>query len=149
MLSYGFTGTRAINEDSEVIVDRVLNRLPIPDRVVTGACVGIDQYVSRWYAEHLSVPQIVFVPGDRSRVNPDFVLEMLENPLVLVHFMPRNSTYRDRNVKIVENSTKLIGFPEYRESHPKSTRSGTWQTIRLARPKMFVDITVLSESGSH
>ncbi len=49
------------------------------------------------------------------------------------HEMPAQTSYRDRNLAIVAASRSLIAFPEYPEEHRKSRRSGTWQTIRLAR----------------
>jgi hypothetical protein len=142
----GFTGSRDLDIGEEVAIERILWSLS-PDRVVTGACVGIDQFVAEFYACNVpDVFQTVYVPGDRSRVNMSFIDFMLKLRQVNVIFMPRQSSYLDRNMKIVESSDELVGFPRFHESHQKSRRSGTWQTIRRARSaNKKVTLHVLSE----
>ena len=47
--------------------------------------------------------------------------------------MPWGTTYADRNYQLVHRGTMLFGFPAYPEKDPRSARSGSWQTIRMAR----------------
>jgi hypothetical protein len=104
------------------------------DMVVTGACVGVDMFVAEWFAENRpAVAQKIIVPSDRSRVDPKFIRAMGDLANVEIIHMPVGSTYLARNMEIINNCAVLVGFPMYRESHGKSARSGTWQTIRKAR----------------
>src|SRR5262249_19060923 len=72
---------------------------------------------------------IVVVPADRSRVDPWWE----GCPEVTVIEMPEGTTYRDRNAALVARSAAVFGLPAYPEDDPRSRRSGTWQTIRMAR----------------
>jgi hypothetical protein len=47
--------------------------------------------------------------------------------------MPAGTTYADRNAVLVKRGTFVCGLPAYPEDDPRSRRSGTWQTIRMAR----------------
>jgi hypothetical protein len=133
MRTIGFSGSRDLSEEEEVSVERILHSL-YGDAVVTGACIGIDEFIAVWFLHHRpNMTQKIFVPADRSRVNMRFIDMMLLQKRVEVHFMPPGTSYAQRNYEIVENSDSLVAFPRERESHPKSTRSGTWQTIRKAR----------------
>lgn len=129
----GFTGTREITTAEEESIARIL-RTPSLDldhyqAFVTGACIGVDAYVgglmARWFptAEH-----IVVVPADRSRVDPSYLSWASH-----IINMPTNTTYKDRNQRIVELINKLVGFPRYTEQDPRSIRSGSWQTVRISR----------------
>jgi hypothetical protein len=110
----GFTGTRTINDDDKETIAKFLRTPSFEiDRFqtfVTGACIGVDAYVgelmSRWFP--------------------------LARHVVIIN-MPPESSYRDRNLNIVRLSNKLIGFPRYAEHDPRSRRSGTWMTVRIAR----------------
>jgi hypothetical protein len=131
----GFTGSRELLDEESLEIERVLYTLN-GDRVVTGACIGVDEFVAEWFLNHRpSMKQTILVPGDRSRVNMAFIDRMLKVPAdrVEVVFMHRTTSYAQRNIEIVKRSTLIIGFPRYRESHIKSARSGTWQTLRKAR----------------
>jgi len=129
----GFTGTRTINDDDKETIAKFLRTPSFEiDRFqtfVTGACIGVDAYVgelmSRWFplARH-----VVVVPSDRSRVDPGYLVWASQ-----IINMPPESSYRDRNLNIVRLSNKLIGFPRYPEHDPRSRRSGTWMTVRIAR----------------
>jgi hypothetical protein len=57
-------------------------------------------------------------------------------PKVTVLEMPRGRTAWDRkgrNTALVRWGTVTYGLPAYPEDDPRSRRSGTWQTIRIAR----------------
>lgn len=149
MTIIGFTGSRDLSSEEELQIERILWKLH-PERVITGACIGVDEFVASFFASNMpDVMHTIYVPTDRSRVNMSFVDWMLKLRNVTVEFMPRGTNYRDRNFAIVSGSETLIGFPREPESHPKSQRSGTWQTIRMARGKMPLEVHVLSELASN
>lgn len=131
----GGTGTRLVhselrNETKGWIRDRV--EFIRPTGIVTGGCVGFDHIMGEYCA--LRWPDLshtVIVPADRSRVaawwrQPNMThVEVIE--------MPPGTTYRDRNVELVERSAVMLGQPDLPEDDPRSRRSGTWQTLRMAR----------------
>lgn len=132
MTTLGFTGTRTL-DTVKLQAEMDMARL-IDDRrfthFVSGACIGFDTYAGllavrmRPDATHL-----VIVPADRSRVSGWW----LAFPHVLVQKMAAGSSYADRNERIVAICDFLVALPEHDEDHPRSARSGTWQTVRMAR----------------
>lgn len=129
MIKIGFTGTRAPNN---ALLDKLVGLLASisPDNyeVITGACLGIDALVARQaFARGFSVHTIV--PCNRSQVDPYW------NQLCTTHeLMPEDSSYKERNQRIVDQSDLLVAFAAYPEKYPKSGRGcNTWQTVRLAR----------------
>jgi hypothetical protein len=95
--------------------------------VITGACVGVDSFAAR-YARRLGHQVHTIVPADRSRVDAEWrswCTSFIE--------MPPGSTHRDRNVFLVREGTHgLRAFPEFAMNDPRSHRSGTWMTVRIA-----------------
>jgi hypothetical protein len=140
-LIIGWSGSRLDplkNEQHAAIVQARLTLLPrTPKGFVTGACIGIDHRVGFWLSQVFPhVPHLILVPADRSRVSRwweghDFQGD--PDSKITVREMPPGATYADRNQEIVRWSNVLCAFPQYSEDHPKSVRSGTWQTIRMAR----------------
>lgn len=106
--------------------------------VVTGAQRGVDAYAARiaWVtypqAEHtLIVPA---APHDDELVK-DFkrmVDPPNRHPNVHIIFLPPSTEpYKARNAEIVTRSDRVHGYPLRGER--QSPRSGTWQTLRMAR----------------
>jgi hypothetical protein len=115
-----------------VVTSVLMVHLPVVDRYVTGACVGGDAFIGRWlYANRPDAEHVVIVPADRSRVNP-WWLEA-KGRAVTVTEMPPATTYADRNARLVAEGNAVFAFPAYLEDDPRSLRSGTWQTVRMAR----------------
>jgi predicted Rossmann-fold nucleotide-binding protein len=127
MTVIGISGTRSLNDDRAAAVTAVIETLPKDATVVTGGCVGVDAHVAR-VAYGLGLHVVTILPADRKAVDPDWRRFCHEYEEMLP-----GSTYRDRNRRIVQRSDQLLAFPLYPEKDARSTRSGTWQTVRIAR----------------
>jgi predicted Rossmann fold nucleotide-binding protein DprA/Smf involved in DNA uptake len=148
---YGFSGSRTITDTDQRTIDDVLGSLLPGSEYTTGGCIGVDTIVGRrmWLAHQKATHRVV-VPADRSRVSPWWmhraIREAGPGSGVLVEEMPPNTTYKDRNQRIVDHSNVLVAFPAHSEDDPRSKRSGTWQTIRMARRAgLEVLVTVLGD----
>jgi hypothetical protein len=111
---------------------------------VTGACVGGDQMIATILMEfdpHAN--QCIIVPRDASRVDTEWLDRMRQRPNVDVRMMGRGTTYRDRNLALLDidgiRPDRLVAFPLYPESDRRSQRSGTWMTVRMARMREIVN----------
>ncbi len=138
--SIGFTGTRSVSMVELPRIRQIVEALPEDTYVVTGACVGVDAAIAR-VARQRGLHVHTIVPADRSRVDP-----LWRDYCITSEEMPSGTTYRDRNARIVELSSRLIGIPSHAEHDPESRRSGSWQTIRMARKAgKDADVHVLCE----
>lgn len=133
-LTVGFTSARELDDQgAEVVLNVLMTAVPHADRYVTGGAIGGDAFIGKWLA--LNRPEAwntVIVPADKSRVDP-WWLTVPSSVLLDVIPMPAGTTYKDRNAEIVRHSVMMFGFPAYPEDDPRSLRSGSWQTIRMAR----------------
>ncbi len=130
MSRVSFTGVQALNVEEYVGAVRKLESLTDPyppDLVVTGACVGVDTLVGRWFAERFpDTSQLVLVPDDPSRVErwwedyPDAPIEVREGC----------GSYMERNDLVVAEGDWLVAFTR---GPGEIRRSGTWATVRRAR----------------
>jgi hypothetical protein len=137
LLTVSFTAARDLDKQGQAVISNVLTvRVPHVDRYVTGGAVGGDAFIGRWLAvnrpwsEHL-----VVIPADQSRVDP-WWLEFDRagsDARVELLYMPPGTIYADRNARLVDEGSALVDFPAYPEDDPRSARSGSWQTIRMAR----------------
>lgn len=123
----GFTGTQDLRPSEIPMLQTVLDALPEEDTLVTGACVGVDAQIAR-LGTAMGWTVYTIVPANRSKVDPFWRLHCQA-----CEEMPMFTSYRDRNQRIVDLSDHLIAFPAYPEDHARSTRSGTWMTIRMAQ----------------
>lgn len=142
----GFTGTRFMN-GAGARVGRAFSGMKVFDEYVTGACVGFDavagmaMVIKRPLARHR-----VIVPANRAQISRWWDSPWVTSGHVIVEEMPESTTYKDRNQAIVNRSTELFYCAAFPEDHPKSLRSGTWQTVRMAGLKGIpVSGIVLSE----
>jgi len=136
--SCSFTASRVLSDRARngVVTSVLQVRVPHVDRYVTGACVGGDAFIGQWLfwnrpdAEHM-----VVVPANRSRVDDWWVSASFTSgrPVTVIEMPPSTSPYADRNARLVAEADCVFGFPAYTEQDPRSVRSGTWQTIRMAR----------------
>lgn len=129
LLTVSFTAARDLDERGQGVALSVLAQVPPADRYVTGGAIGGDRFIGEWLYENWpGAEHVVVVPADRSQVDrwwPETGVTVIE--------MPPGSTYRDRNAELVRLATMVAGLPAYPEKDPRSARSGTWQTLRLAR----------------
>lgn len=141
-LVIGFTGSRKSPVVRErLTINLVLDHLHLAKGFVTGACIGIDKFVGlQLLQRYPGKSHTVIVPADRSRIAAWWrpygdAVEVIE--------MPPGTTYQDRNRRIITHSDMLIGFPAHGEAAGDSLRSGSWQTIRMARSNHTADPIVL------
>jgi|SaaInlStandDraft_4_1057021.scaffolds.fasta_scaffold34738_2 hypothetical protein len=128
----GFTGTAHLPATHREVVHRGLLEImesihpEVPERVVTGACVGVDEYIFFWFrAYYPDVPQTVVFPADRKAVDlTEGEVRVTGHTVVC---MPPGTSYRQRNEKIVELSGMVGAF------WTGQKRSGTYMTMNIAR----------------
>lgn len=136
----GFTGTRTMDEDDALVIWDIVNALPPDVILVVGACVGVDATVAR--AGYLTGRRVhAVVPANRSQVDSEF-----DRYCDTYEVMADGTDYRERNERIVAQSGRLIAIAQYPEYYPESRRSGTWQTVRIARgAKKEIDLYILRQ----
>jgi hypothetical protein len=132
----GFTAARKMDEHARnVVVAPALDvRIPYVSRYVTGGARGGDAFIGYYlYATRRDAEHVVIVPANRSQIDPWWETVIARGGAVTVIEMPEGTSYADRNERIVHESDALAGFPAYPEDDHRSIRSGTWQTIRMAK----------------
>jgi hypothetical protein len=105
--------------------------------IIVGGCIGADAIAAN-IATSMMIHVHTVLPYDMSKVDPYW-----ETFCSSYEKMPEGTTYKDRNVKIVTLSEELVAFvsePEF--IHGEITRSGTWQTVRLAKRKKIKSIII-------
>lgn len=128
----GVTGSRSLIPAHWLIVHREVKAALVPGTVVSlvhGACVGADETAAFTGSTRVHVTAIV--PPNRSRVSDRAIQH--SDSVILIPDGPDG--YKRRNQAIVDRADVLLAFPLYPEDHPQSRRSGTHQTIRMARRK--------------
>lgn len=145
----GFTASRIVGEEQAERIRTKLLRLPPNPVVVTGACLGGDQFISQWFQECRPLStQVVIVPWQTDLVDMEWIGSLAGAKGIEVVLMAKGTTYRDRNFEIVQRSERLIGFPSFGEADPRMRRSGTWQTIRMGYVKGIVSPADIVEISS-
>ena len=125
----GFTASRTPKaltlEDYIRRVNRVVKRLEA-DGFVTGACWGGDEYIAKAIKRfHPKTPHTVVIPYKTGQVSA----EAVKTATSIVRMTSRSeSSYRARNERIVELSTRMVAFWTEKRAH-----SGTFMTINIAR----------------
>lgn len=140
----GFTGTREVPDELVDDVKRFVSSCARGyDEFTTGACVGFDAIAAwRLAATRPEATHRLVVPANRSQVDMDLVRAFTQRMLhpsrefsgtYIVEFMPEGTSYKQRNERIVSYADGMCAVVGYPEDHGKSRRSGSWQTIRIAR----------------
>lgn len=126
------TGTRARLQPAEqgLVLTTMYTYLTQGDVVVVGGCQGVDAFVGG-AAFRRGAHVHVVLPSNHFLVDPHW-----ESYATSYEQMPEGTTYRDRNLRMVEIGTPrqatVLAFPQAPQSDPRAQRSGTWQTVRLA-----------------
>lgn len=135
-----FTATRDIVGCEDAIKRHVLlvTREHGATEFTTGACVGGDALIARtMLAEFPDAIHRLVVPANRSQVDIDLYHDFITHTggWACIEFMPAGSTYRDRNLRLLDHGDMLCPVANYDEDDGHSRRSGTWMTVRLARAR--------------
>lgn len=127
----GITGTRELlsPERGQALWD-VLRDTPEDTVVHHGCCTGADASAHYAAVAH-SLSVVCHPPSDRKcrAIFPD------ERDLKVEWRQPRD--YLDRDADIVREANYLLAVPLHPEHDPRSKRSGTWATVRMARRKVI------------
>lgn len=128
-----FTGSREpLTLRQYRAIHRDLLQMPEATGFVTGACIGLDVAVGDLLLRMYPCTQhTVVVPADRSRIKAWWRSYPASANLTVIE-MPPGTDYRDRNARMISLSSVLVGYPQYERTDPRSRRSGSWQTIRMA-----------------
>lgn len=123
-----FTGSRKLNAMQEEIVKSRLRKCSELGmyRAITGACVGVDELIALYLYSYFDVEQWIVVPADRKLVS-ERVLNLKGDKINFI-FMPKKTTYRNRNEKMVELANVVDAFWTGKKAY-----SGTYMTINIAK----------------
>lgn len=94
-----------------------------------GCATGADE-TGHQYAMTVPGIQIHGHPGHGNNNRSPWQMVIRVDDFALLH---GTRPYKVRNHDIVQTIHLLIACPQYAETNPLSARSGTWQTVRLAR----------------
>lgn len=134
---YAFSAARDIEGHDLKIIAGSLSLLdPVPTKVVTGGARGGDAYIAKVCAIVFpGAEQLLAVPEKWNLRVLDEVLAFLKAEGVPYDVEVVPGVVRDRNKRLVEYAKlgAMWAFPRYPELADESIRSGTWQTVRLAR----------------
>lgn len=114
-----------------------------------GCCIGADEAAHQIAKV---VPGVVIHghPGHNYQGHSPYLMQATE--LDFDRLYPRK-IYNERNQDIVDICDVLIAVPQWPEHYPQSQRSGTWQTIHMARRAEKLIIYVMRdgtiERGDH
>lgn len=134
----GVTGSRRAATRAQV---QVLKRLlPYATVLSHGYCTGWD--ATSHYIVTRRKCQVHLHPA-YERTHRAELLPITE----LCSIFPEKS-YKDRNQAIVNEVEYLIAGPQYGEHDQRSQRSGTWQTVRMARD-LDLPITIIMPDGTY
>ncbi len=134
----GITGSRNKLPDAQLeTLYRVLTSFAYRDGNVNdsqivlhhGCCTGADEHAHKLMSL-IKGTIIVGHPGKDARGNSPYLMDM--SSTIFGRICPRK-LYNERNRDIVNESDLLIACPAYPENDKRSQRSGTWQTVRIAR----------------
>jgi hypothetical protein len=152
VVSLGFTASRTFPVSAERVASDWLSKLSrslelesVRPRFVTGGARGGDAYIGHWLAVYWGhdADHVVVLPANRAQVDPWWERLPAEwwtgrhgkgfRSRVELIEMPPGSSYEDRNWRIVvEAPDGVHAFPQHLDRR-LDRRSGTHQTIRLAR----------------
>jgi hypothetical protein len=120
-----WTATRRLEEGDDQVFIRLVAATAPDAKHIVGGCIGGDAVLAR-LRYGLGRMVHVVLPADRSKVDPEWQLYCTS-----YEEMPEGTTYRQRDERMVELGTRLIGIANRPEKHGASIYSGAWMTIRI------------------
>jgi len=126
--SFGVSGTRETmtSVQEHAFFDLMLRAIRAgATELHHGACTGADQFAHWHMTEHRIITH-VHPPVDKKYSAETFLLRHV----LRVDYEAK--PYGERNQDIVDASDVLLIAPLFPENDPKSKRSGTWMTARMA-----------------
>lgn len=143
----GVTGTRyAVSyEQAQALQDvcRDIDESYVKVTLHHGCCVGADA-TAHWIAKRLHW-RIHGHPGVDARGRSPW---QMENMLMLMLDVREEPLlYSARNREIASWADILLACPQAPEDDRLSQRSGTWQTVRMARDQL-IPVTIIMPDGS-
>jgi hypothetical protein len=134
MYNVGITGSRDIDpifaqEKIEEVLYVYQQNFGRELQLITGACLGIDALVAQ-IACGFNIKVHTVLPNNRTQIDRNWKVWCTS-----YEEMPKGTTYRARDEKIVVLSKEVIGFPSCDEKQKDGTytKSGTWMTLRIAK----------------
>lgn len=133
----GVTGSRYDPSPAQLkVLLRQLRILYRPNiRLAHGCATGFDVVACR-LAREIGYQTRGHPPRDR-----EFIADTTDD------WTAEPNSYPARNAAIVDESAALIAGPLYLEQDPRSRRSGTWMTVRMARTK-GIPIRIIYQDGA-
>jgi hypothetical protein len=143
MTALSFTGTRQFTYDD--LLYHLMDEHSAPPGLwewiaghngfITGGCIGFDSLIgaalARW-PRFKNARHTVVLPANRSQVDSWYLNPDVRDRVNVIE-MPEGTSYRDRDVRLVELGDELFYAADKPEDHGASLRSGTWMTVRIAR----------------
>lgn len=126
METVAVTGTEHPTPRMIELLEEALVALPRGTRVVSGGCIGVDTEAGKICMKN-GIYFITVFPADHRKVatiNRYRSQETIQ--------MPEGTTYRDRNIRVVDMADWVIAVPEG-PTNGVDRGSGTWMTVRIAR----------------
>ena len=135
-----FTGSQVLLEQDKKLILAVIQALDKQTTFVTGGCIGADYLIAQMICELFPANKhIIVLPSNRNKVPAD--IYEYSNDIIE---MPINSTYRDRNMAMVNNSDRLIAFWT-----GKKMGSGTFMTMNIANKQKKLNINDIIMIGAN
>lgn len=143
----GITGSRNVPTDKQefslgIIMNTLARDQSGPVELHHGMCVGTDE-CAHYIGAVIPRMSIIGHPGYGKNKQSPYRMKAGHDFFSLV--LPA-LPYAERNRAIVEVSGVILACPEYPEHDPRSLRSGTWQTIRIAK-RAHIPVIVIPPSG--
>lgn len=121
----GITATRTLTEAGQRNITNALTaQAGDIETVIVGGAIGGDEFAGL-AAHKLRLWVKVILPEDVKEADLNYHRYADE--------AEGRYPYRERNTRIVQQCSVLWAFPAYPEDDPRSKRSGTWMTVRIAR----------------